>query len=85
MNDYSDGPVWNAFGLTYANYLAIPRRTLQSMPAEWQQRFVDLMDEATAYLPAEAFPETVVTGRNGNQFCRAPFSDYRRTGPINPK
>lgn len=85
MNDYSDGPVWRWFGLSYGNYFAVPRRTLQSMPVEWQQRFVDLMDEASALLPSEAFPPTIVTGKNSNRFCRAPLSDYRHTGPIQPK
>jgi hypothetical protein len=28
------------FGLTYANYLVLPRAVLQSMPDEWQERFV---------------------------------------------
>lgn len=45
------------------------------MPVEWQQRFVDLIDEAYEALPAEAFPETVVTGREGSRFCVAPMSD----------
>lgn len=85
MSYYYDGPVWLAFGSTRANYFAIPRRTLQSMPVEWQQRFVDLIDEAYEALPAEAFPETVVTGREGNRFCVAPLSDYRHTGPIERK
>lgn len=38
------------FGLTYANYLVIPRSVLQSMPDEWQQRFVGCLEEmGTAY------------------------------------
>ncbi|WP_165787276.1 hypothetical protein [Stenotrophomonas sp. LMG 10879] len=55
QSDYSDGPVWNAFGLTRAAYLVVPRRTLQSMPLEWQERLVALMAEA--YEPVD----TVIT------------------------
>lgn len=35
--------VW--FELTYANYLVLPRSVLQSMPDEWQQRFVGALRE----------------------------------------
>lgn len=33
------------FSLTYANYLVVPRTLLQSMPKDWQARFVVLLDE----------------------------------------
>jgi hypothetical protein len=33
------------FGLSYANYLVLPRTLLQSMPDAWQARFVALVDE----------------------------------------
>lgn len=33
------------FGLTYANYLVMPRSVLQSMPDEWQAEFVKLLNE----------------------------------------
>ncbi|WP_327359811.1 hypothetical protein [Streptomyces sp. NBC_01304] len=33
------------FGLSYANYLVLPRALLQSMPDAWQSRFVGLLDE----------------------------------------
>jgi hypothetical protein len=33
------------FGLTYANYLVLPRTLLQSMPPEWQHRFVTCLQE----------------------------------------
>ncbi len=42
------------FGLSYANYLVLPRTLLQSMPDEWQARFVALLDEmdtAFAHVP----------------------------------
>ncbi|WHM30269.1 hypothetical protein OH540_09560 [Streptomyces sp. BPPL-273] len=35
------------FGLSYANYLVLPRTLLQSMPDRWQTQFVTLLDEMT--------------------------------------
>lgn len=33
------------FGLSYANYLVLPRTLLQSMPDAWQERLVELLDQ----------------------------------------
>lgn len=33
------------FSLSYANYLVVPRSVLQSMPDEWQARFVGCLNE----------------------------------------
>lgn len=33
------------FGLTYAQYLTVPRSVLQSMPQEWQEKLVSLLNE----------------------------------------
>jgi hypothetical protein len=33
------------FGLTYSNYLVLPRTLLQSMPDLWQAKFVALLEE----------------------------------------
>lgn len=33
------------FGLSYSNYLTLPRTLLQSMPDEWQHRFVACLNE----------------------------------------
>lgn len=40
-----DGPVHTWFGLTYSNYLVLPRALMQSMPVDWQQRMVACLDE----------------------------------------
>lgn len=82
---YSDGPVWEAFGLSRAAYLVVPRRTLQSMPYSWQQRFVALMDEAHAQLPEEAFPEYSVRRKERGRLVADPLREYRHTGPVQPK
>lgn len=82
---YADGPVWDWFGLSYGNYFAAPRRSLQSMPLGWQQRFVELMDEAAAFLPSEAFPDYTVTRKSGGRYSADPLSAYKRADPIPPK
>ncbi|MCW7991284.1 hypothetical protein XF35_40315, partial [Streptomyces platensis subsp. clarensis] len=33
------------FGLSYANYLVVPRALLQSMPIQWQEQFTGLLNE----------------------------------------
>ncbi|TDD97618.1 hypothetical protein [Actinomadura rubrisoli] len=33
------------FSLSYSNYAVLPRTLLQSMPDEWQKRFVELLEE----------------------------------------
>lgn len=33
------------FSLSYANYLVLPRSLLQSMPDEWQERFVTCLEQ----------------------------------------
>jgi hypothetical protein len=38
-------PIHTWFELTYANYLAIPRSVLQSMPRSWQKKFVALLEQ----------------------------------------
>lgn len=36
--------IHTSFGLSYANYLVLPRTLLQSMPEDWQHQFVALVD-----------------------------------------
>src|SRR5487761_193458 len=57
----TSGPVHGWFGLTYANFAVIHRARLQSMPLEWQQRYVDLMEELSAAYDGQPDPEFEVT------------------------
>lgn len=79
---YAQGPVHVAFGLSYAAYHVVPRRTLQSMPEDWQARFVALMAEARQRLPDEAFPEYQVIRICNGRFQTDPHRQYRRAGPL---
>ena len=68
--------IHQAFGLTYAAYLVIPRSVLQDMPADWQARFVELLDG----LPST--PEYSVLRRDAKgRFSPDPLANYRHPGP----
>lgn len=78
----TDGPVWDWFGLTYSAYLVMPRRALCSMPLDWQEKFVALMNEASELLPAEAVAsEYMVRAREGGKFVNDPNLPYRHARP----
>ncbi|MBA0283831.1 hypothetical protein [Stenotrophomonas maltophilia] len=79
---YSDGPAWHAFGLSRAAYLVLPRRTLQSMPLDWQARFVALIQEARRTLPDEAFPQYQAIRLKDGQYAADPNCRYRRMPPF---
>ncbi|MFK3936608.1 hypothetical protein ACI2JA_03710 [Alkalihalobacillus sp. NPDC078783] len=49
--------VHNYFGLTYSNYLVLPRSVIQSMPNEWQHKFVELLEELDNTGWSESLPE----------------------------
>ncbi len=52
-----DEAVHGWFGLTYSNYLVLPRTLMQSMPGLWQGRMVRLLEEirdAYAHIPQAA-------------------------------
>lgn len=76
---YSPEDVHTYFGLTYANYLVWPRSLMQSMPDEWQARFVGLADELEAtfggYLD-ESYRVHVVG--DGGRFIRSKVPHYER-------
>lgn len=39
------GPIHHFFNLSYASYLVLPRSMLQSMPKDWQAKFVMMLEE----------------------------------------
>jgi len=38
-------PIHDWFEISYAHYLTIPRLVMESMPAEWQEKMVALLQE----------------------------------------
>lgn len=75
----SDEPIHEWFGLSYAQYLTIPRTVLQSMPVDWQHRFVTCLSEidaAFAWMPEGEY-HVRLRGDNGH-YQHDPLADYER-------
>ena len=67
------------FGLSYANYLVIPRAVLQAMPAEWQAKMVALIEQIEgrfAEYDGHHVYEVRLRGEGG-RFEVDPLSNYR--------
>ena len=68
-----------SFGLTYANYLVLARSKLQSMPDEWQARFVAMLaDLHAAFDVEEPYGYRVQAVDAGGRFVRDPIPHYDR-------
>jgi hypothetical protein len=68
------------FELTYANYLCLPRSVLQSMPDEWQTRFVGCLrelEEAFGHLDWPSYRVSAIDETTG-RFKRDPIPHYNR-------
>ena len=68
------------FGLSYANFLVLHRSILQSMPDEWQRRFVACLqelDEAASDLTLPEGYRVRVVDEEG-KFCEDPIPHYNR-------
>lgn len=75
-----DGAIHRWFELTYAQYLTIPRTALQSMPLEWQDRFVRCLDELDVtidWLPEDGHYWVKLKDTKG-RYMRDPLQDYER-------
>jgi hypothetical protein len=79
----SSEPVHSWFELSYSNYLCLPRSVLQSMPEEWQRRFVaclEEMDAMTTSAGLEDLPASykVIAQDEDGKFARDPYAEYER-------
>jgi len=74
-------PIHEYFGLTYANYLTLPRSVLQSMPLKWQQQFVLLLEQIPKVIVEDFEPKggyvVQVRGEQG-RFRKDGYSNYER-------
>jgi hypothetical protein len=74
-----DGPIHEWFELTYASYLTLPRSVLQSMPIEWQERFVACLRELGEEFDYLDWPRYTVSARTSDgRFRRDPIPNYWR-------
>jgi len=69
--------IHEAFGLSYASYLVIPRLVLQSMPEDWQVRFVAMIDECHERFDFDTLMYTVSARTKDGQYVTDPLRDYR--------
>ena len=84
-----DEAIHTFFGLSYANYLVLPRSILQSMPPEWQRNFVELLNEIEETFGIDFEPKggyRILALDENNKFTKDPYSNYERgRRKINPK
>ncbi len=73
-----DEPIHAWFDLSYSSYLVLPRSVLQSMPVDWQRRFVELVNQVRETLEVDDMPAYRVNALDGKRFVRDPFGDYER-------
>lgn len=68
------------FGLTYANYLVLNRSVLQSMPDDWQSRFVECLEELQEAARDLEVPSTYAVQVRGDdgRFEKDPVPHYNR-------
>jgi len=65
------------FELSYSSYLVLPRVLMQAMPAEWQHRFVELLDELRETYQQENDNYNVSLRTQEGTFIDDPFRSYR--------
>lgn len=69
------------FNLTYSNYMVLHRTLLQSMPEEWQYKFIELVREMNRAFDhierADAYRVTPIDPTTG-RFVREPVPHYNR-------
>jgi len=71
-------PIHEWFGLSYSNYLVLPRSVLQSAPIELQERIVACLKELVGAFGEDPFGEYRVRRMEGGRFVRDAFADYER-------
>jgi len=74
-------PIHDYFSLSYANYLVLPRTVLQSMPNEWQEKFVELLEEIPEMFGVDWEPKggyRVLALNEDKHFIKDPYSNYER-------
>jgi hypothetical protein len=75
-----DGAIHTWFELTYAQYLTISRTALQSMPLEWQDRFVHCLEELDVtidWIPEGGHYWVKLKDSKG-RYMADPLCDYER-------
>ena len=80
---FTDEAVHEFFGLSYAHYLVLPRLALQTMPPDWQRRFVECLHElceAIDFVPEGLEYHVQLRDSSTHKIvalARDPLNDYR--------
>lgn len=69
--------IHNWFELSYASYLALPRAVLQHMPQDWQNRFVQCLNELSDLVDFDDNYSVNLRDKKG-RFKKDPLSQYKR-------
>lgn len=75
-------PVHQWFELTYANYVALPRTVLQSLPLELQEQFVDFMEKLDEFCDWRRSGQWITYKDERGRFMQDELNDYRRGNRI---
>lgn len=76
---YKDDPVHIWFGLSYAQYITVPRSIMEAMPYAWQKKMVQLLKELDStfeWLPKEGRYWCRLKDEKG-RFVDDPLMEYR--------
>jgi len=78
--EYDPEPIHGWFELSYSSYFAMQRTVLQSMPADWQRLFVELLEAIERTLDLTGVPDRfrVQAVDERGKSIRDPFRDYER-------
>ncbi len=77
----TNGAVHRWFGLSYASYLVYARSILQSMPLDWQEEFVKLLERIPQELetdPADSHTYNVRAIDEKGRLVHDPYNDYEK-------
>ncbi len=73
-------------GLSYLNYIVIPRTQLQQMPVRWQREFVFLLEQAGTYFTDIPDVHYMVAARDTDgRFIKDPLAEYRHPIRLTPR
>ena len=76
---YCESPLHEWFGLSYAQFLTVPRLVMENMPLAWQENMKELLeqlDETFDWRPEEG-RYWVRLKKGDGRFTNAPLMDYR--------
>jgi len=77
-NVYVEDPFHEWFGLSYCSYLVVSRVVLESMPVEWQNKMIKLINECAEKRKDFVQDKYVVQVRDDKgRFSNDPLRNYR--------